>query len=211
MIQKIEEVGDINMQMAIQSIASQSQSGEVFDRALQNRGEEAWIVLFDNSASMNMQFPQIKEFVISLSESAELLSGRSDAWAIYGFDNKFTIMKDFKERYGHNIKARLGDLKTGGLSFIPDALELSARLLLDDPRDRKYIFVITDGYLTGYNKIQEDLIDTVKKIEGSGINIIGIGLSQNISKYFRTYAVGSDMRKLIAKFITAYRMTASED
>jgi len=129
----------------------------------------------------------------------------------YSFDSKFSIIKDFKENYNQEIKARLGGLSSGGLSFIPDALTLAGRLLQENPRDRKFIIMITDGYSSGYENIGDALIQEIKYLEMSGISIIGIGLPDSVAKYCKNYAVGPNMRKLVGKFISAYRNAAERD
>jgi nitric oxide reductase activation protein len=185
-------------------------SNEIFEREEIRRGEEAWVILVDRSASMSLRFEEIKEFTVCVSESANELTGKYDAWALYSFDNNFQILKDFKERYNREVQARIGSLENGGLSLLPDAIELAHRILQDDPREKKYIFVITDGHPTGYMRIQEAFSKIVKKTEISGITLVAIGVSKKISSKFRNSAHGKDLKQIVAKFITAYR-TASSD
>src|SRR5437879_2344123 len=207
---RIDQIGYIDMQMAIQAGASEGQSTEIFERDELRRGEEAWVILIDKSASMQLRFDRIKEFAVCVSESANELTGKSDSWALYSFDNNFHIVKDFKEKYNQEVKARLGTIENGGLSLLPDAIELSARVLTEDPRERKYIFVITDGHPAGYDRIHEAFSKTVKKTEISGITLVGIGVTKAISRKFRNNARGTDLKQLVTKFITAYK-TASVD
>jgi Mg-chelatase subunit ChlD len=108
-------------------------------------------------------------------------------------------------------KARIGDITQGGLSLLPDAIELATRILNDDPRERKYIFVITDGHPSGYDKIHEAFSKTVKKTEISGITLIGIGITKAITRKFRNNVRGTDLKELVVKFITAYKTAASSD
>ena len=89
---KIDQIGYVDMQMAIQSIASEGQSTDIFERDELRRGEEAWVILVDRSASMGLRFDRLKEFTICMSESANELTGKYDAWALYSFDNKFQIL-----------------------------------------------------------------------------------------------------------------------
>jgi hypothetical protein len=207
---KIDQIGYVDMQMAIQAISSEGMSNEIFEREEIRRGEEAWAILVDRSASMSLRFEEIKEFTVCVSESANELTGKSDAWALYSFDNNFQILKDFKERYNKEVQARIGSLENGGLSLLPDAIELAYRVLQDDPREKKYIFVITDGHATGYVRIQEAFSKIVKKTEISGITLVAIGVSKKVSSKFRNSAHGKDLKQIVAKFITAYR-TASSD
>ena len=207
---KTDQIGRVDMQLAIQAIASKGRLIEVFERDEDRRAEEAWVILIDKSASMRLRFDHIKEFTICVAEAANELTGKSDAWAMYSFDNNFQILKDFKEKYGQQVQARLGGLQNNGLSLLPDAIELSYRILAADQREKKYLFVITDGHPSGYERIQEQFLKIAKKVDMSGIILVAIGVSKATSKRFRNSARGTDLKQLVAKFITAYR-TASSD
>ena len=207
---KIDQIGYVDMQMAIQAIASEGQSNEIFERDELRRGEEAWAIIIDKSASMGMRFDHLKEFSVCISESANELTGKYDAWALYSFDNNFQILKDFKEKYNQEVQARIGSIETGGLTLLPDALELTSRILADDPRERKYIFVITDGRPSGYDRIHEAFSKVVKKTDVSDITLVAIGVTKLTARSFRNSARGRDLKTLVTKFISAYR-TASSD
>lgn len=207
---KIDQIGYVDMQMAIQAIASEGSSTDIFERDELRRGEEAWVILVDKSASMNLRFDKIKEFTVCVSESANELTGKSDAWALYSFDNNFQILKDFKEKYNREVKSRIGNLEPGGLSLLPDAIELAQRVLNDDPRERKYLFVITDGHATGYDKIHETFAKIVKKVDVSDTTLVAIGVSKKVSENFKKNAQGRDLKTLVTKFITAYRSSSSD-
>lgn len=208
---KLDEIGYIDMQMAIQAIASEGATSEIFERDELRRGEEAWVILIDKSASMKLRFNEIHEFAVTVSESANELTGKADAWALYSFDNNFQILKDFKEKFGQETKARIGTLQNGGLSLLPDAIELAARVLTDDPRERKFIFVITDGHPSGYDGIHQAFSKSVKKAEISGITLIGIGVTKTVSRRFKNHARATDLKQLVIKFISAYKAAATPD
>ncbi|MFZ0184820.1 MAG: vWA domain-containing protein [Nitrosotalea sp.] len=208
---KIGEVGYLNMQMAIQSIASEGQYVDVFERDEIKRVEAAWVILIDNSASMSLRFQQIKEFTVCIAEATNDLTGKSDAWALFSFDNNLQILKDFKEKYGREVQARIGSLENNGLSLLPDAIELARRMLSDDSRERKYIFIITDGHPSGYERIHQHLAKIAKKLDASGVSLIAIGVSKSTSKRFRNSMRGSsNLGQLVAKFITAYKTVSSD-
>ncbi|GEM_PF-766464 len=208
---KLDQVGHVDMQMAIQSIASRGRVVEVFERYEDRRVEEAWVILIDKSASMHLRFDHIKEFAICVAEAANELAGRPDAWAMYSFDNNFQILKDFNERYNQRVQARLGGMQNSGLSLLPDAIELSYKILALDPREKKFLFVITDGHPSGYERINEQFSKIAKKVEMSGIILVAIGVSKATSKRFKNSARGTDLKQLVAKFITAYRTASSSD
>ena len=202
---KSDELGIVNMQFAIQAIASENTSMDIYDRDSFRRAEEDWLILVDTSASMRLKFDKIKEFAICIAEAATELTGKADAWGMYSFDNNFTILKDFNEKYNTEVKARIGSLKGGGLSLLPDALELSSRILAADPRDRKHIFILTDGHPSGYDQIENRFAKIVKVIEMSGTSLIAVGLSKKMAHSFKNTVKGSDLKQLVSNFITAYR------
>jgi uncharacterized protein YegL len=208
---QMDEMGYLNMQMAIQSIASESQSIDVFERDEIRRVEEAWVILIDNSASMSFRFEQIKEFTICIAEAANNLARKSNSWALFSFDNNFQILKDFDEKYNHEVQSRIGSLENNGLSLLPDAIELTRRILVGDPRERKYVFLITDGHPSGYEKINQHLAKIAKKLDVSGVSLIAIGVSKSTSKRFRNSVhESSNLGQLVAKFITAYKTVSSD-
>ncbi|MDE1764495.1 MAG: VWA domain-containing protein, partial [Thaumarchaeota archaeon] len=151
------------------------------------------------------RFDHVKEFAICVAEAANELTGKPDAWAMYSFDNNFQILKDFKERYGRQVQARLGGLQNSGLSLLPDAIELSYRMLIADSREKKYLFVITDGHPSGYERIQEQFSKITRKVGNAGVILVAIGVSKATSKKFKNSVRGTDLKQLVAKFITAYR------
>ena len=204
-----EELGAVDMQAAIQAIAADKRFN-IFEQEFARRREESWIILVDNSASIKLRFNKIKDLLVSLSESADELTSREGMWSLYSFDNKFSILKDFDEKYSDDVRGRIGGLKNGGLSFIPDAIELAGRILAEDPGERKYIFVFTDAYPSGYENVNEHFQNTIKKLDKLGIKVIGIGLSQNIMKFFKIHCTGDDLREMTAKFISAYRNASSQ-
>ena len=50
----------------------------------------------------------------------------------------------------------------------------------------------------------------IKEVEIMGVEIIGIGLSANISKYFTESCWGVNIRDLVDKFIKIYRRNSSQ-
>ena len=207
---RVQAVGQINMQYAIQAIASESNTVEIFEQDEVRRSEEAWVILLDCSASMKLKFNKLKEFALCVAETANELTGRSDAWSLYAFDSKLTIVKDFKENYSQEVKARVGSLKSGGLSFVPDAVELGNRILAQDTRERKYLFVITDGQPSGDDKFEKRLQKIVKGIGMSGIGVIGIGMKGELYKVFNKNCDGSNLSQVVSGFIKTYRDAAAD-
>jgi len=204
--------GEIDMEMAIQAIASHSEKyAEVFDKYEDQRIEESWAILIDNSASMKLRFKHVKDFMLCLAEASDELTGPAGVWGLFSFDQKFSVLKDFKGTYNQDVRARIGGLESGGLSFTPDAIVLAGRTLVKHPADIKHLFVFTDDFPTGLWNFDKKLYLAVKEVERMGVEIVGIGLSPSISKYFSESCWGSDIRELISKFVRVYRMKSARN
>jgi len=203
--------GEIDMELAIQAIASHSERyAEVFNKTEEQRIEETWAILIDNSASLKLRFEEVKDFMLCLAEASDELTGPSGSWGLYGYDQKFSILKDHKAKYNQDVRARIGGFKSGGLSYTPDAILLSGRMLTKNPADLKHLFVFTDDFPTGLWNHDQKLFLAIKQVEAMGIEVIGIGLTSNISKYFKDSCYGTDLKDLVDKFIRIYRMKSSK-
>jgi len=199
--------GEIDMELAIQAIASNSQNyAEVFNKTEEQRIEETWSILIDNSASLKLRFEQVKDFALCLGEASDELTGPAGSWGLYSYDQKFSILKDHKGKYNQDARARIGGLHSGGLSYTPDAILLTGRLLEKNPADLKHLFVFTDDFPTGLWNYDEKLSLAIKEVERMGVEVIGIGLSSNISKYFQDSCWGYNLKDLVDKFVRIYRM-----
>ncbi len=205
-----EDYGYIEMQKAIQAVASETQGISYFEQDQELRYEESWAIVMDTSASMKIQFKELQKFLMCIAEAADQVNFKGGKWSIHGFNNDFVLIKDFKERYDDRIKARIGGLENSGLSFIPDAMKLATRMLEDDINERRYLFLITDGYSMGYHEIDEEFQSAVKLASRAGINVIAIGVPDGMSKYFTLSFPHTDVRKTVANFIRAYSSIAQQ-
>jgi hypothetical protein len=203
--------GEIDMEMAIQAIASNSQDyAEVFNKTEEQRIEETWGILIDNSSSLRLRFEQVKDFMLCLAEASDELTGPAGSWGLFSYDQKFSILKDHKGRYNQDAKARIGGLRSGGLSHTPDAILLAGRMLANNPADLKHLFVFTDDFPTGVWNYDQKIHLAIKEVERMGVEVIGIGLSSNISKYFSDSCWGYGLRDLVDKFVRIYRMKSQK-
>jgi hypothetical protein len=202
--------GEIDMELAIQAIASNTERyAQVFDKTEEQRIEEVWGILIDNSASLKLRFEQVKDFMLCLAEASDELTGPSGAWCLFSYNQKLSVIKDYNGKYNQDTKARIGGVRSGGLSYTPDAILLTGRILAKNPADIKHLFVFTDDFPTGVWNYDDKLHHAIKEVEGLGIEVIGVGLSPNIAKYFSDSCYGSNIRDLVDKFVRVYRMKSS--
>ncbi|MBI5133332.1 MAG: VWA domain-containing protein [Thaumarchaeota archaeon] len=202
-----KDLGQIDMQAAIQSRATQSGNTNVFIRDDTPKRTESWAILLDTSHSLRPFSIGPRDMALCLAETAKELIDW-DSWGLYAFDNKFVIVKELKEVYGQDVRARIGGLGQGGLSFIPDALEVTARILVRARAEYNYLFVISDGLSTGYQDIEEKLVKTIKQLQRRGITIISIGVgTEGLKRYSLgpSYKVDS-VYDLLSKFTKIYSL-----
>jgi len=199
------ESGIIDLQEAIQVVASKSQRSDIFVRDELQSNAEAWAILVDTSRSLRSFTGEVRDIVLCLAEVAdEVVLDRSE-WALFAFSNKFYVIKDFSEAYNKRICSRIGGLKHSGMTYLPDGLTLAAEALKSCREELKVLVVVSDFFPIGYEDIEEDLIAAVKKVERTGIGVIGIGInSRAVRDCLRINCIVEDPYELMKKFCKAY-------
>lgn len=199
------EMGNLDMQEAIQVIASKSQRTDVFVRDELQTREDAWAILIDASHSLRFFTGEVRGIALCLSEVARKLFTNQNSWSEFAFNDKFYVIKDFSEAYTNRTRARIGGLEHGGMSYIPDALLLAAQSLKRQTEEMKLLVVVSDFFPSGYEDAEDTLADCVKKVQKTGIGIIGIGVkSKAVKRYFRINCVVEDPYELMKKFVEAF-------
>jgi len=200
-----QESGFVDLQEAIQVIASKSQRTDIFVREELQTREDAWSILIDASHSLNMFRGEVRGIALCLAEVARMLILNQNSWGMYAFNNKFYIIKDFSEKYDARVRARIGGLTHGGFTFLPDAILLAAQALTRRLEEARVLVVVSDFYPTGYDDAEEKLKENIKKVERMGVGIIGIGVNSTaVKRYIRTYCVVEDPFDLMKKFTKAF-------
>jgi len=200
-----QESGFVDLQEAIQVIASKSRRTDIFVREELQTREDAWSILIDASHSLNMFKGEVKGIALCLAEVARLLILNHNSWGMYAFNHKFYIVKDFTERYDARVKARIGGLTHGGFTYLPDAILLAAQALKGKLEEAKVLVVVSDFFPAGYDNAEEKLKEAVKKVERMGVGIIGIGVNSTaVRRYIRTNCVVENPQDLVKNFTRAF-------
>ncbi|MEM3551555.1 MAG: vWA domain-containing protein [Candidatus Bathyarchaeia archaeon] len=200
-----QESGFVDLQEAIQVIASKSQRTDIFVREELQTREDAWSILIDASHSLNMFKGEVKGIALCLAEVARTLILNQNSWGMYAFNNKFYVIKDFTEKYDARIRARIGGLTHGGFTFLPDAILLAAQALTRRLEEARVLVVVSDFYPTGYDDVEEKLKENIKKVERMGVGLIGIGVNSTaVKRYIRTHCVVENPFDLMKKFTKAF-------
>ncbi len=207
-----QQVGQVDMQEVIQAIASHKMSRNIFIRDDYSSKSEAWAILVDVSNSLKPFSITARDMALCLSEMAKELIPGEQSWGLYAFNNRFTIVKEMGESYSQNVKARIGGLAQGGLSYIPDALQLTSHILASTGKDHNYLFVISDGLPSGYANIESKLEKSIEDVMRGGVTLISVGVGSNgLQKYIRGTSCKADsVYDLMRKFTKMYCLLATE-
>jgi len=195
------------MPSAIQKESSMREGIEIFEQDIPKKESENWVVVFDNSSSMKLRFEEMKKFIICLGETAEHINRDGGRWGLYSFNNKFLILKDHKEAYDQKVKARIGGLKSSGLSFISDAVNMGTKILQHDHRsENKYLIIVSDGRSLGSDDADNELFNALQHAKKHRIHLIGIGIPPNLRKSFAFTIDYADTKKSVKQFIDSYTL-----
>ncbi len=201
----LEERGQLDLPAAVQRVASQNEAIRYYEQDVPGLETDNWVLIMDSSASMKFKSDKMKKFALCLSDAAERINDGGGTWGMYSFNNNFIIVKDHNEKFNQQIKARLGGIKNQGLSFIPDAIEMGTRILIRDRRTtQKYLIVMSDYQSLGYDNIDHDLRRSLQYAKRNRVNVIGIGVPDNLKKYFTLALADDDLKKSMIKFLSSY-------
>jgi nitric oxide reductase activation protein len=206
------ESGLLDLQEAIQIVASKSRRTDIFVREELQTSEQAWAVLVDASHSLNLAITTVRGIALCLGEVAKNIIQDQRAWGMFAFNNKFYIIKDFSENYTISSHARIGGLSHSGMTYLPDGILMMSNMLRRRSEQSKILIVVSDFFPSGYNDIEQQLVKNVKRAEKLGVGVIGIGVkSRAVKNYFRFNCVVDtpyDLMKKFTKIFIQYSATA---
>ena len=206
-----DEVGLIDMHAAIQRVSSQAEEIEMFEQDIPRKESENWVVLFDTSSSMKLKFDEMKKFLLCLGETAERINRDGGKWGLYSFNNKFLIVKEHREQYNQKVKARIGGMKSEGLSFIADGIEMGTQILKHDHKSlHKYMIIVSDGKSGGYESTDKEVMRALENAKKFGIHLIGIGIPDYMKKPFSFAIDYTTMKRSVKKFIDSYSLLVQQ-
>jgi len=205
----LEESGNIDLQVAIQAIASETPRSDIFTKDENLLKSESWTILIDSSMSLGGSSREVKAVSICLAEAAREVMG-SRPWAMFAFSDEFYCIKDYTEPYDSQIRSRIGGMTQKGLSYIPDAIRTCRSLILEHASDRNYIILVSDGNATGYANIEEDFKISVKELGRYGINIAAIGIiGSGIKRTIREAKIINQPSDIVKEFMEIYYALSS--
>ena len=204
-----QEVGSIDLQLAIQAVASESKRNDIFTRDEELLKEETWSILIDASKSLSGSGSELRAISICLAETAHAILGTSP-WGMFAFSDELACIKHYAEGYDNLIKARIGGLRMSGLSHIPDAIRACANLAKPHSKDHNFMILISDGLPSGYSHIEEEFATAVKELKSHGIDLIAMGIgSASIKKTVRNARVVEKPADIAKQFMDIYMSLSS--
>ena len=196
-----KEMGQLDMTSVIQAIASKKPATDVFFKEEYLSKSFAWSILFDVSSSMQVKGEKAKTLAICVAEAAKELLMDTGSWAFFAFSDKFYVLKDSAEAYTKKVRARIGGLKFGGLTYMPDAIKLAGKILSYRYDEQRVLVVISDGWPHGYPDIYQALKESIDNLLKKGIIIIGIGVeTDRMGVFFKLNAAAYTQQDLIKRF-----------
>ncbi len=195
------DAGFIDIQEAIQVVASKSKRSDIFmEDTLRDRGQ-TWAILVDVSLSLRQFAGEVKDVVLCLTEVSRKLFQDNRSLGIFAFGDKFYVIKDFSENHGRTISSRIGGIEHSGMTYMPDGIKIITQVLRRQLEEEKILIVVSDGHPTGYKGVVEDTKEQVALAMRRGMNVIGIGIDSNgIKDFFPVNCVVRTPYELMKKF-----------
>ncbi len=196
-----KEMGQLDLSTVIQVIASRKPVTDVFVLEEYLSRSFAWGILFDVSASMKVKGEFARALVICIAEATKELLMDPGSWTLFAFSDQFYILKHSTEPYSRRIRARIGGLKFGGLTYMPDAIQLAGNILMKRYGEQRILVVISDGWPYGYANIRGALKTSVNSLEKKGIIVIGVGVeTERMKRFFKLNSPIYSQKDLIRNF-----------
>lgn len=208
----MEDGDEIDINAAIDAMVSirmgsQPNTRITMRNVIKNR-DLAVVILLDLSESTNEKMHGSEKTVIELTREAcalvaTAIHGIGDPFAIHGFnsdgrhDVHYYRFKDFKEKFGDDVKARLAGM-TGGLSTrMGAAMRHAGQHLLKQPERRKLLLVVTDGEPADIDErdpqhLRYDTKKAVEELYGKGVMTYCLTLDPNADNYVKRIFGGSN-------------------
>jgi len=199
-----EPSGILDLQEAVQAVASENPKTDLFRRwRIAERGV-AWAVLLDNSRSLSKREERVREIAVIFAEVLKNILPQN-SWGLYAFSDVFIVLKDFDEKYDRDVASRLGGLTCGGATYLPDAIEVATSRLSPMPYNIRTLVVVTDGQPYGYAGIEEKTRRAVKDAERRGIVLLGMGIKYDgVNRYFRYWCSVDRIQDLPQEFLSRF-------
>ncbi len=200
-----QEMGQLDLSAVIQAMASNKPATDVFVLDEYLKQSFAWSIILDVSSSMQVKGESGRALAIAVAEAAKELMTDSTSWTMFGFSDRFYILKDSIEPYSQRVRARIGGLKFEGLTYIPDAVRMAGKMLAKRFEEQRVLIVISDGWPYGYTNMPIVLKTNVDELLAKGVIVLGIGVeTDRMGNFFKLNSSVYTAKDLIKKFANVY-------
>jgi hypothetical protein len=200
-----KEMGQLDLSAVIQVLASKKPATDVFMKDEYMSKSFAWTILLDVSESMRIKSDFARAVAVCVAEATKELLMDSGSWTYFAFSDRFYVLKDASEAYSNRVRARLGGLRFGGLTYMPEAIQFAGSVLGKRFDEQRFLIVISDGWPYGYSDIDAKLSKTISALQKKGIIVIGVGVETDKMKdFFKLSSVVRDAKDLIKDFAEIY-------
>ena len=200
-----KEMGQLDMTAVIQVIASKSPATDVFMKDEYLSKSFAWSILFDVSSSMQVKGEKARALAICVAEATKELLMDPGSWTFFAFSDKFYVLKSSTEAYTKKVRARIGGLKFGGLTYMPDAIKLAGKILNNRFDEQRVLVILSDGWPYGYSNIYAELTESINSLLKKGIIVIGVGIeTDRMGVFFKLNAEVYTQKDLIKRFSSIF-------
>jgi len=197
--------GELDLPAVVQMMTTGQPRQDVFKREEYLKSSYAWCILLDASTSMKVKGEYGRALAICVAEAAKELLKDPTSWSFLAFSDQLYVLKDAAEAYSRRVRARIGGLKFGGLTYMPDAIQVAGELLAQRFDEQKFLIVLSDGWPYGYKGMPLALSECINALERKGVLVIGVGLeTDRMQNFFRRNASVFDQRDLIKHFASLY-------
>jgi hypothetical protein len=196
-----KELGQLDLTSVIQALASKKPATDVFFKDEYLSKSFAWSIILDVSASMQVKGEYVRAMAICVAEATKELLMDPGSWTLFAFSDRFYILKDSTEAYTRRVRGRIGGLKFGGLTYMPDAIKLAGQILTKRYDEQRVLVVISDGLPYGYPDIPLALAESINTLIKKGVIVIGVGIETDRMKdFFKLSASVYTQKDLIKRF-----------
>lgn len=202
--------GQLDLTAVVQMMAAGRPRSDVFMRDEYLSRSYAWSLLLDVSASMRVKGENARAMAICIAEATKELLMDPGSWTFFAFSDQFYVLKDVSEAYSRRVRARIGGLKFGGLTYMPDAIQVAGDILAQRFDEQRFLVVLSDGWPYGYPNMHVALAETIRSLEKKGVIVIGVGLeTERMKNYFKASTAVYNQRDLIKAFAKLYVRTST--
>ena len=202
-IRRVEDGDELDINAAIRAMIDirmgQQPDTRIMMRYKRNTRDLAVMVLLDMSESANDKVRGHDYSIMDLTRAATVLLSDAldrigDPFALHGFcsdgrhDVHYYRFKDFDQPYDDLVKARLAGLKGSYSTRMGAALRHAGAQIMLQPKNKKIIFVITDGEPAD-NDVRDpqylrfDTKRAVEELTRNGITVYALSLDPHADQY----------------------------